>query len=176
MSSEWHPWGCMKRSLRLPGRFVLNSSSCGISEKLINRGPCPAAAVHIVDRHATRTTLTAAASAARTGTQRAHAAMSVSALTLSRFSVERGTGNDWHRPVFFSETTSYLPSILSRPWRAFRGRDVQAGWSPGARGCWEASSGPLGLHVVHFRSNRADRPTSRPPPRECSLGRSAPTR
>ena len=78
--------------------------------------------------------------------------------------------------LLYGETTSYLPSILSRPWRAFRGRDVQAGWSPGARGCWEASSGPLGLHVVHFRSNRADRPTSRPPPRECSLGRSAPTR
>ena len=76
----------------------------------------------------------------------------------------------------YLETTSYLRSILPPPARAPRDHDVQAEWSPGARGCWEASSGPLGLHVVHFRSNRADRPTSRPPPRECSLGRSAPTR
>ena len=57
-------------------------------------------------------------------------------------------------------------TTLYRPYdtvRALTALDVRAGYLPGGRGStWEASPGPLGLHVVQFWSNWADRRTSLP--------------
>ena len=60
------------------------------------------------------------------------------------------------------ETTyTYRPSDAVAG-RASHGDDARAGYLPGGRGSWEASPGPLGLHVVQFWSNWADRRTSLP--------------
>ena len=60
------------------------------------------------------------------------------------------------------ETYYTLPPLRHGRRAGSYGHDVRAGYLPGGRGFWEASPGPLGLHVVQFRSNRADRRTSLP--------------
>ena len=68
-----------------------------------------------------------------------------------------------HMSLITRVTTLYRPYELRHGRRAGSyGHDVRAGYLPGGRGSWEASPGPLGLHVVQFWSNRADRRTSLP--------------
>ena len=76
-----------------------HARACGISEKLINRGPCPAAAVHSY-RGSTRTTLTAASARAHSHTPR-HSASARCEKRLSShpltFSVEPSHRNNQDR-------------------------------------------------------------------------------
>ena len=64
--------------------------------------------------------------------------------------------------VYNDESYYTLPPYDTARRAGSYGHDVRAGYLPGGRGFWEASPGPLGLHVVQFWSNRADRRTSLP--------------
>ena len=65
--------------------------------------------------------------------------------------------------VIYNDESYYtLPPYDTARRAGSYGHDVRAGYLPGGRGSWEASPGPLGLHVVQFWSNWADRRTSLP--------------
>ena len=64
--------------------------------------------------------------------------------------------------VYHDETMYTYPPSDAVAWRGSHGFDVHAGYVPWPGGLREVPSGTPGYRVVNFRSNRADRQTSRP--------------